>query len=420
MRILSFDWGTKKELAVYDSKIDKVKKIANSIEVFEKFLEGLNGEKAITLFEFGGGDVFKIMAFRAGHSIFQVPGKKIKDYRESLGIKKTDEGDAKLIYDFWNLNGGESATLRVSNSSDRLRLSADENKGRSASPGVDESLAMKPPSFLKNNEGERAKHEVSNSRDVLPLSFEKKEGDITTEVGINLGSPMSAFFYPFSESNASLAELKILFREHEDLKKEMVREKLKKIAFERRFKLAQVDDDRIKKILFHKAASIVAKEKEVEQIKKILEKKVGQFPVWDNYLKGIKGVGPVIAVGLIGELGDKHFDSDESLKHYAGMVAKRDHGDYNRFLKSVLFQFAEQIIKKRTDPWRSLYDDMKIYYQKKHEDWSKGKVNAYTKKFIETKFLLEFWKKIKEEGRSYSSYEAKIYAGSALPSPLIK
>jgi hypothetical protein len=398
MRILSFDWATKKELAVYDSKTDKVKKIANSIEVFEKFLEGLNGEKTIMLFEFGGGDVFKIMAFRASHSIFQVPGKKIKDFRETKDIKKSDEGDARLIYEFWNDNGGESVTGSLRNFEEYVPLPASENKN-----------------------GESARRDMlSDTIGIVPLSFERKEAGSAVKKDKNIIMPLPVGFYLFSESNASLAELKILFREHEDLKKEMVREKLKKIAFERRFKLAQVADDRIKKILFHKNASTIAKEKEVEQIKKVLEKKVEQFPIWNNYLKGIKGVGPVIAAGLIGELGDKHFDSDESLKHYAGMVAKRDHGDYNRFLKSVLFQFAEQIIKKRTDPWRSLYDDMKIYYQKKHEDWSKGKVNAYTKKFIETKFLLEFWKKIKEEGRSYSSYEAKIYAGSALPSPLIK
>ena len=77
------------------------------------------------------------------------------------------------------------------------------------------------------------------------------------------------------------------------------------------------------------------------------------------------------------------------------MVKKSAHSDYNRYIKVVLFQFAEGIIKARTPKWRELYDNMKIFYQKKHEDWSKGKINNYAKKFIETKFLCEFWNKWK-------------------------
>ncbi|GAG90537.1 unnamed protein product, partial [marine sediment metagenome] len=180
---------------------------------------------------------------------------------------------------------------------------------------------------------------------------------------------------------------------HEDLKKSMVREKNKLFAFKRIFEIANVADKEIEKTIFQLEVSIIGKEKAIAGIKKVLEKKIKQFDIWNKYLKDIKAVGPVIASGLIGELGGKHFDSDESLKHYAGMVAKKEFHDYNRYVKVVLYQFIEGVIKHRTPKWRKLYDNMKIYYQKKHEDWSKGKVNNYAKKFIETKFLLEFWGK---------------------------
>lgn len=306
MRVLSIDWADKKALKVFDSQAKKVKEVSNTIEEIEKFITSLK-DKAIMLFEFGGGDVIKIMAFREDHKVLQVPGKKVHDFRDKQGIKKNDEIDARLIYEFYQLE---------------------------------------------------------------PESF-----------------------YEFRESDAEISELKVLFREHEDLKKQMVREKNKRIAFERKFKLARVADDRIKKMLFHKDTAIVAREKDVELIKKVLEKKVEQFPIWDKYLKGIKAVGPVIASGLIGELGNKQFNGESGIKHYAGMVAKNDFHDYNRYLKVVLFQFAEGVIKHKTPIWRELYDNMKEYYQEKHEDWSKGKVNNYAKKFIETKFLLEFYEK---------------------------
>lgn len=362
MRILSIDWATKKALKIYDSQKKKVKTIQNSIDDFEKFLKTLEGSarqemrdsepplpspKVIFLFEHGGGDTFKILAFRAGHEILQVPGKRINDYRESQGKEKTDEGDAKLIYDYYIEAGAGGCVIK--NSEGSLPHLDDNKHGGSAREGMKNSSGSLPPSFSL-----------------------------------------------FTEQSADIAEIKILFRSHEDLKKDMVREKLKRIAFKRKFEIAQVAGDRIEKMLSQKDIAIVAKEKEVEQIKGILEIKIRQFRVWDHYLDGIKGVGPVIAAGLIGELGGREFESDESLKHYAGMMPRNDSHNFNRYVKVILFQFVEGIIKNRTPVWRELYDSMKIFYWKKHDNWRLGKVDAYAKKFVETKFLIEFWDKWNE------------------------
>ena len=138
------------------------------------------------------------------------------------------------------------------------------------------------------------------------------------------------------------------------------------------------------------SASIKAKEKEVAELKRILEKKTRGFPVW-AYYKDVKGIGPTIVAGLIGELGGRTFDGRGGLKHYAGMMPRANGNNYNRYVKATLFQFAECIIKARTPKWRPLYDDIKKYYAKKHKDWRPGKVEAHAKKFIETKFLVEFY-----------------------------
>lgn len=355
MKILSFDWATKKALSVYNPGTGKVKQVANSIGSFEKFLASLKDPAAL-LFEFGGGDTFKIMAFRSGHFVLQVPGKKIKDYRDLKGIEKSDPSDAKLIYDFYVENEGKAATEILRNSRGHVRLPSLNNKGR---------VAKK---ILRNSNGE-------------------------------VRSP----FYLFQESNAKIAEIKILFRAHEDLKKSMVREKNKLFAFSLQFKIAQVADDRIGKIQAQKEASIAAKEKELKTLKEILEKKLEALEIWTHY-KQMKGIGPVIMAGLIGELGGRQFEDNGGLKYYAGMVARADHANYNRYVKLTLFQFAEQVIKKRVPKWRPLYDSMKIYYAKKHKDWRPGKVHAYAMKFIETKFLIEFWQTW-EKGERYKADE---------------
>ncbi len=364
MKVISFDWATKKALTYYDSKTDKVKSIPNQIEEFEKFLEKIK-ESATMLFEFGGGDTFKIMAFRAGHTVLQIPGKKIKDYRDSKGMEKSDEVDAKLIYDYFIENGG-SASISLSKKIVKVMPPTDDKKGSSAN---------------------------------LSLSNRTK-------------SQVPTPFSMFTESDASIAEIKILYREHENIKVSMVREKNKLFAFNLQFKIARVADDRIAKIKEQKEMSIKAKENELSSLKKILEKKVEKFPVW-QYYKDIKGIGATTIAGLIGELGGRQFENGGSLKHYAGMIPRNDHYDYNRYVKNTLFHFAKCIIFARTPKWRELYDNMKIYYAEKHEDWRPGKIDAYAKKFIETKFLLEFFGRLRDSAKSEASKEIKI----SLPAP---
>lgn len=369
IRILSFDWAIKKKLAVHDSKTQKVKSIANTIEEFEKFITKIK-EPSIMLFEFGGGDTFKILAFRAGHTIFQVPGKKIKDFRDSKALKKNDAIDAKAIYDFFIENGGRGAILRMRNSIDVL------------------------PSPSKNKSRGSARVSLRNSMDPLPLSAENKGGSANSRMRDST-SLLPSPFYLFTESNAEISEIKILYRAHEDLKQAMVREKNKLFAFDFQFKIARVADDRISKIKAQKEISIKAKESQLEDLKRILKKKVESFPVWTLY-EGVRGVGTTILAGLIGELGGRVFGSSNSLKHYSGMIEKKGNHNFNRYVKQALFQFTEQVIKHKTPKWRNLYDNMKIFYAEKHPDWSKGKVNNYAKKFIQTKFVLEFWEKWKE------------------------
>lgn len=346
MRTLSFDWATKKALIFYDSQKEKTKQIPNSIEEFKKFLESLGKEKTIMLFEFGGGDTFKIMAFRAGHTVLQVPGKKIKNYRDSKGLIKDDIVDAKTIYDFYVENGGD----------------------------VNELMRKSIMALLSSTKN-------------------KEERGAMVRVNKNFNCTLPSSFYPFQEQNADIAALKIVFRKHEDLKKDMVREKNKLFAFKQTFKIANVADKEIEKTIFQLEASILGKEKAIEGIKKVLEKKITKFNVWNKSYKDMKGAGATIISGLIGELGGRDFDDDESLKHYCGMVAKKDFNDYNRYVKVILYQFIDQIIRQRTPEWRELYDNMKVYYAKKHPDWSKGKVDNYAKKFIETKLVVDFWGK---------------------------
>jgi len=379
MQIYAFDWAEKKALTVYDAQTKKVKEVANTIEAFEKFLAKLK-TPATLLFEQGGGDTFKIMAYRAGHVVGLVDPKKVKVYRDAQGIAKSDANDARAIYDYF-INQGGGATTALS---ERI-------------------MPQMPPAKAKKGGGAGR--------------------TMSKRIVCDLPAPFSIF----TEADAEMAEIKILYREHEKIKVSMVREKNKLRAFALKFEIARVAGDAVGKIRKEAKIEIASKEKRLALLKKELAKKVEPFPVWTHY-KDVKGIGPTIVAGLIGELGAREF-SRGGLKHYSGMVKKYTkkighyhsvnnpdggHASKNNHIKAVLFQFADCIIKHRTPKWRPLYDSMKKYYAKKHKDWRPGKVDAHAKKFIETKFLEEFYCNLR--GGAKSILSTRI--GNIMPAPL--
>ena len=202
-------------------------------------------------------------------------------------------------------------------------------------------------------------------------------------------------FYEFKELDEITARISIIFKERTDTEKVMVATKLRLFALKNRLELVSLNGYE-KEAVEKKEAVIQALEEDFELQTKLLKIEVRKHPVWDDYLKGIKGVGPTVAGGLIaGIKRASRFDDKYALRHYAGMVAKKGDQRFNHQLKRSLFHFSEEIIRQNTPVWRKLYDDMKVYYSNKHFDWSKGKVNNYAKKFIQTKFLGELYEEMK-------------------------
>lgn len=99
----SVDWAVKKKLIVYNLKTKKLKELGNDIESMMKFAGSLKSGDSLYLEE-GGADSLKLCAFRQGCSVFTIPGKDVKDYRDELSIEKSDKADAVII--------GELAKLR--------------------------------------------------------------------------------------------------------------------------------------------------------------------------------------------------------------------------------------------------------------------------------------------------------------------
>jgi len=202
-------------------------------------------------------------------------------------------------------------------------------------------------------------------------------------------------FYEFKELDEITARISIIFKERADTEKIMVATKLRLFALKNRLELVSLNGYE-KEAVEKKEAVIRALQEDFELQTKLLQIEVKKHPIWSDYLKGIKGVGPAVAGGLItGIKRASRFEDKYALRHYAGMVTKKGNQKFNHQLKRALFHFSEEIIRQNTPIWRKLHDDMKIYYGEKHPDWKKGKINNYAKKFIQTKFLGELYEEMK-------------------------
>ena len=198
-------------------------------------------------------------------------------------------------------------------------------------------------------------------------------------------------FYEYQKLDINVLKITLLYKEYCKVIEDSTRKKNQLYAFENRLRLLTSEKD-VKKIVNKRKNTIKCLRKEISGVHGQLLKLVEEHPLWVNYLKDIKGVGPITTAGIIGSVRRfSRFPSKYSLRHFAGMIEKQENPEYNRHLKQALYNFVEGIIQKRTHPWRELYDKIKIYYKEKHPNWIPGKVNAYAKKFVQTKFLDKLW-----------------------------
>ena len=230
------------------------------------------------------------------------------------------------------------------------------------------------------------------------LNIEKTdENDVVIIHSMAVNKPK--MFRQFNERDILVSKICIAFKSRQDVEESLVRAKNRLFALESQMDLLNIPKKDREKWIQNKKAIIEQLEKDFTYETKSLEKLVKQHPLWESYFKDEKGIGPAVAGGIISQVKDvKRFDDKYSLRHYAGMITKKGNNGYNRKLKRALYFFATGIIKNKNPKWRELYDNMKIYYADKHSDWKPGKVNNYAIKFVQTKFLDNFYKKSLEVG----------------------
>ncbi len=292
-----------------------------------------------------------------------------KDGQKVRFIPATIEGFEKFLN---SLNGSRDRFYFEEGGGDSFKLLADRN---------DHKVFTIPGKIINDKREE--------------LGIEKNdENDVKIIFDIAKSDP--GLFREFALLDIITAKICVLFKIRSDTEQNLVRAKNRLFSLNKRLELLDLGKDKQK--LMEKEKEVIKKlESKFKLQTNSLGKLVEKHSLWNRYLENEKGIGAVVAGGLIaGIKRASRFENKYSLRHYAGMVTKKGDQTFNHNLKRTLYFFAEGIIKSRTPTWRELYDNMKIYYANKYPDWKKGRVDNYARKFVQTKFLDDLYKKMVE------------------------
>ncbi len=86
-----------------------------------------------------------------------------------------------------------------------------------------------------------------------------------------------------------------------------------------------------------------------KSIKKSIEQPIKKHPIWKSYLKGVKGIGPILAAALISTIDIAKAQHASSVWKYAGLAPdqKREKGkklDFNPFLKMTCWKIGGSLL----------------------------------------------------------------------------
>ena len=136
-------------------------------------------------------------------------------------------------------------------------------------------------------------------------------------------------------------------------------------------------------------------------LSKMMSQAIVDHPIWDYWLKDVRGVGPILATQLVGLIDDiSKSPTISSLWKYAGQgvdqegkADRKKKGEklcYNFRLKVLMWNIGESFIKSNS-PYKKIYDKAKERYVRIHPDWTKDHIHKCSMRKMNKIFLSHVW-----------------------------
>jgi hypothetical protein len=124
-------------------------------------------------------------------------------------------------------------------------------------------------------------------------------------------------------------------------------------------------------------------QKIIDEIEKEIALELTGLPIWERFMKNVKGLGEPTAGIIISKIGDiARFHSISALRKYSGWypqdgkAVRKTMGSTAGFsvhLHQTLYHWGEAILKANDPHYRPMYDNFKAKIREKHPEWNDRK-----------------------------------------------
>lgn len=121
--------------------------------------------------------------------------------------------------------------------------------------------------------------------------------------------------------------------------------------------------------------------------------------IWTDFLKKTKGIGGLLAAGLVNLVDIKKARHISSLWKFAGLdvvngkaprLTKGQKTTWNPLMRQLCWKIAKSFIMTKS-PYRKFYDERKKLEEKTHKDLTKIHRHNRAMRFMIKRFLADFW-----------------------------
>jgi hypothetical protein len=125
-------------------------------------------------------------------------------------------------------------------------------------------------------------------------------------------------------------------------------------------------------------------------------------PIWNEFLKGVKGCGPTMAGVIISEIDIERSPTASALWSYCGLAVNTETGkavrrkrgekaNWNPFLKTKMVGVLADCFLRSGSSYKKLYDDYKHRWQSEGKGESDGHRHNAAKRYMIKIFLLDLY-----------------------------
>lgn len=132
-----------------------------------------------------------------------------------------------------------------------------------------------------------------------------------------------------------------------------------------------------------------------------IEECLKKFPIWNDFMKNVRGVGPAHAGELIAYLDIHKANYVSSFWKYCGMAVDTETGksdrrikgkkiEYNPKLKRRCYLIADNLLKQN-DEYRKIYNDRKHRTTNSSREWTKSHIHNDAMRYMVKMFVKDLW-----------------------------